>query len=155
MVAMCQGLSLSELNPIEKIAIESQVPKGTRLFDEGQVGDGLYLVLTGSIEVTKQGQVLATVESGAAVGEMSLVADGEKRSASAVALTGLTLIKLPASGFRALLAQNDPGALKVVLNLARVMSKRLAAINDKLIGSHSQKKEELVDFGKILNAWNF
>ena len=155
-VAVCQGLSAAERGPLEQIAVESKVKQGDRLFDEGQVGDGLYVVMFGAVQITKKNQVLATLESGAAVGEMSLIVEGERRSASAVALTDVSLITLPAAAFRGLLAKNDPGALKVVLNLARVMSRRLAAINDKLVDSLGQKKkEELADFGKILNEWNF
>jgi hypothetical protein len=46
----------------------------------------------------------------------------------------------------------------VVANLAQVMSKRLSAINERLVsmsGGNGKKKEELADFGKILTSWQF
>jgi len=155
-LAICQGLSAAELSALEKIAQESTLKKGGHLFKEGEPGDALYVVLSGSVDITKKEQTLATLEAGSAVGEMSLIVEGETRSASAAAQTDVTLLKLPAAAFQKLLAGNDTGALKVVHNLAKVMSKRLALINDKLVDSlGKKKKEELADFGKILNKWSF
>lgn len=155
-LAICQGLSAAELPNLEQIAVESQQKKGSKLFDEGEPGDALYVVLEGKVDITRKAQLLATLEAGSAVGEMSLVVDGEVRSATAVAASDVKLLKLPAAGFRQLLAKNDPGALKLVHNLAKVMSKRLALLNDKLVDSLGKKKtEELADFGKILNKWSF
>ena len=155
-LAICQGLTATELAPLDAIAVESTLKKGTRLFGEGEAGDALYVVLSGVVEITKKDQLLASLEAGAAVGEMSLIVEGEKRSANAYAQSDVTLIKLPAAGFQKLLAHNDPGALKVVHNLAKVMSRRLALINDKLVDTlGKKKKEELADFGKILNKWSF
>ncbi len=155
-LAICQGLSAAELAPLEKIAQESQAKKGAKLFDEGQAGDGLYVVLEGAIDITKKQQQLAKLEAGAAVGEMILIVEGETRSATATASSDAKLLKLPATGFQQLLAKNDPGALKVVHNLAKVMARRLALLNDKLVDSlGKKKKEELADFGRILNEWSF
>jgi CRP-like cAMP-binding protein len=155
-LAICQGLTTVELSTLEAIAVESSLKKGSRLFTEGEPGDALYVVVSGAVEITKKDQLLATLEAGAAVGEMSLIVEGETRSANAYAQSDVTLIKLPAAGFQKLLGQNDTGALKVVHNLAKVMSKRLSLINDKLVDSlGKKKKEELADFGKILNKWSF
>ena len=54
-----------------------------------------------------------------------------------------------------LLKGNSLAALKVFANLAQVLSRRLALINDKFVDSKGQKREELADFGKILNRWAF
>ena len=44
----------------------------------------------------------------------------------------------------------------MVHNLAKVMARRLANLNDKLVDSlGKKKKEELADFGRILNEWSF
>ena len=57
-----------------------------------------------------------------------------------------------------LLKADHVAALKVVANLAQVMSKRLAAINEKLVtslGEKGKKREELADFNRILTRWDF
>ena len=55
------------------------------------------------------------------------------------------------------IGEDNIAALKVVHNLAQVMSKRLALINEKLVDSlgKTKKKEELADFSRILNRWSF
>ena len=62
------------------------------------------------------------------------------------------------NGYAGLLKGDSVAALKVVSNLAAVMSKRLAAINERLVtlsAPSGKKKEELADFGRILTSWQF
>jgi hypothetical protein len=46
-------------------------------------------------------------------------------------------------------------ALKLVLNLARVMSRRLLQMNEKLVEGQGTRREELSAFQKVLNDWSF
>src|SRR5205807_1559603 len=103
--------------------------KGDMLFREGEVGDSLYVVLEGSVEVTKKDkagkeQSLAKISDGSVIGEMSLVSGNAARSASAVALTDLKLLKVPAKRFSKLLSEDSVAALKIVHNVAQVLSRR-------------------------------
>jgi CRP-like cAMP-binding protein len=86
------------------------------------------------------------------------VGEGEVRSATATALTDAKLLTVPSKRVQKMLKGDDVAALKVVANLAQVMSKRLSAINERLVsmsGGSGKKKEELADFGKILTSWQF
>ena len=62
---------------------------------------------------------------------------------------------MPTKRVQKLLKANSLAALKVFANLAQVLSRRLALINDKFVDSKGKKREELADFGKILNRWAF
>lgn len=153
---ICAGLSPAQAAELVEIAEETQAPKGAVLFAEGTPGDALFVVLAGQVEVSKRGTALATLGAGSVLGEMGLLG-GEQRSATATALTDLTLLRIGSTRFQQRLAADNLAALKVTRNLAQVMSKRLAQINDKLVENlgKTQKKEELADFSRILTNWSF
>ena len=81
--------------------------------------------------------------------------NGDPRSATATTSTEVRLLTVPSKRVQKLLKADSLAALKVVANLAAVLSKRLALINDKFVDSRGKKREELADFGKILNKWAF
>ena len=153
---MCQGLSPSNIEELVAIGEEKAIKRGGTLFREGEPGDLLIVVLDGRVEVTKREAVLATLEAGSVLGEMSLLG-GDTRSATATATTEVKYLAIPHGPFQKLLGKNNIAALKVVNNLAQVMSKRLSLINEKLVDSlgKTKKKEELADFSRILNRWSF
>ena len=155
-IPMCHGLSPSDVGDLIGIADESAAKKGVELFHEGDAGDSLLVVLEGQVEVTKRQASLARLDAGSVLGEMSLL-DGDTRSATATALSDVKFLTISNERFQKLLAKDNVAALKIVHNLAQVMSKRLALINEKWVDSldKGQKKEELADFGRILNRWSF
>lgn len=150
------GLTVAEAAAFFEVAVETPVPEGGTLFREGDEGDALHVVLEGEVQVTRKGVELARLGRHAVLGEMSLVGEGEVRSATAVALTELKLLTVPSQRVQKMLKADEVAALKVVANLAQVMSRRLAAINERLVTmSAGKKKEELADFGRILSTWRF
>lgn len=157
-----RGLAADEIAPLLEIAQELSLAAGTTVFAEGDRGDGLYFVLQGTVEVRKRGNAgaphaLAMVSEGGVLGEMSLLGETRMRSASAVAIGDIKLLKLASDRFGALLDDGQVGALKLAVNLARVMSRRLWLMDEKLLElmDPSRKKKELVDFQRILNEWKF
>ena len=160
---MCRGLTAAEATSIAEIAEQQPLPKGALIFQESDAGDALYLVVSGQVEIVKRDKggierQLAVLEAGAVVGEMTLVSEETRRSATARALTPLTLVKIPGARFRELVAKDNVAALKLVRNFAQVMSKRLLAMDEKVVEALSAaggKKEELGDFNKLLQGWSF
>lgn len=151
------GLTVAEAAAFFEVAVEASVAKGATLFREGDDGDALHVILEGEMQITRKGVELAKLGKHAVLGEMSLVGEGEVRSATAVALTDVKLLTVPSKRVQKMLKGDDVAALKVVANLAQVMSKRLAAINERLVtmSGGGKKKEELADFGRILTTWQF
>lgn len=159
---ICRGLSEQEVGAVFDVAEEATVARGQHLFKEGDPGDALYVVLGGHLEITKRDrngseQVLAKLGEGSVVGEMSLLGGDATRSASALATSDLRLLKLPANRFSKLLRQEHVAALKMVHNLAQVMSRRLFLMDEKLVDllDKGKRKEELADFHRILTNWSF
>lgn len=158
---LCQGLDATQIGVIASIAEQKHLPKGETLFTEGDKGDGLYVVIVGSLAISKKdrsgtSQSIANVGGGSVLGEMSLI-NNSARSATATANTDADLVKIPSEAFTFLLQHDNVTAFKVVYNLAQVMSRRLLLMDEKLVDmmDKGRKKEELADFQKILTKWAF
>lgn len=152
------GLTVTEAAEFFEVAVEVSEDKGKVLFREGDEGDALLVILEGEVTVSKRGVELARLGKHAVLGEMTLVDEKEARSATATAQSEVKLLKVPSKRVQKLLKGDNVAALKVVANLAQVMSKRLAAINEKLVislGDKGKKREELADFNRILTRWEF
>ena len=129
---LCRTLSEAELDAIAGIVEPRQVAAGKDLFREGDPGDGLFVVISGEINVTKRApsgeHSLARLGPGGVLGEMSLVT-ADARSATGRALGDARVLHLPAARFRALLAADSVAAHKVVAAIAELLARRLATMN--------------------------
>jgi CRP/FNR family transcriptional regulator, cyclic AMP receptor protein len=131
-VALFSDLEGEELERFSHVAVPRSFPAGTRVFHEGDDSDACYIVKEGSFRVTREHSdgraiTLATLGPGEIFGELAML-DGDKRSASAEALTEGELLALPANDVRALLARHPEISLKLVAGLVR----RLRAANVRL-----------------------
>jgi CRP-like cAMP-binding protein len=161
-IPVCRGLKESEVVEIFEISEEVSAKKGDRLFHEGETGDSLYIVLEGSADVLKKDkagkeQQLAKVSDGSVIGEMSLITGDAARSASVVAATEMKMLKIPSKRFARLLGADSVAALKIIHNIAQVLSRRLLLMDEKLVDvlDKGKRKEELQDFQRILTNWSF
>ena len=154
-----EGLTTAEVAEVLEVALEREEPAGAVLFEEGDPGDALRLVLEGEVVISSHGVELARVGRHAVLGGMSLLAEREVRSATATVARAATLLKVPSRRVQRLLEAGHLGAYKVVANLARVMSRRLRAVNDQLVaaqkGAKGGRTEQLADFRRILTRWEF
>lgn len=131
-VPLFADLEEGELERFSHVAVPRSFPAGTRVFHEGDSSDACYIVSEGNFRVTREHSdgraiTLATLGPGEIFGELAML-DGDKRSASAEAITDGTLLALPANDVRSLLARNPEIALKLVAGLVR----RLRAANARL-----------------------
>src|SRR4051812_25759521 len=105
---ICRGLTEAEVKQVFDTAEEESAKKGAWLFREGAAGDTLFIVLDGTVEVTKQlkdgsQQPLARLGDGSVLGEMSLLNGNAARSASALAATDVRMLKLTSVRFAKLM----------------------------------------------------
>jgi CRP-like cAMP-binding protein len=129
---LCRTLSGAELDAIAAIVESRNIAASEALFREGDPGDGLFLVISGEINVTKRTpsgeHALARLGPGSVLGEMSLVT-ADARSASGRALVDSRVLHMSAARFRDLLAADSVAAHKVLAAIAEVLARRLAAMN--------------------------
>ena len=96
---------------------------GQTIFQEGEPGDALYIVVEGQVDIRTGEQLLETLNSGDILGEMALI-DDQPRMASAIARTDCLLTPVNRPHFLALIQRNPRFALQVM----RVMADRLRRV---------------------------
>src|SRR5262249_58363225 len=138
-----------------------KVPAQQPLFREGDPGDGLLLLLSGSAEVVKRDptgkhQILAVLTAPAVLGEMAALEPGGKRTASALAVTPVELAFLPGGELRAKVSAGEAGALKLAAGIARILARRLNHVNALLVQllTAAPHIEQLVAFQRALDRWD-
>lgn len=113
-------------------------PAGARIFREGDAGDAIYYVLSGTVALEKQGDLaakrLAVFGPGEYFGEMAALA-GTPRSATALALADARLAVVDKPTFQHLLRESEA--------VARLM---LAEFSRRIIRTNEQL-EELIQSG--------
>ncbi len=122
-------LTPDELDILSRHIENKKVPKGMVLCKEGAVGDSLFYIIEGKIEIKKEATdgrqtVLAQFHKGSTVGEMSLVEESP-RSATATALEDVELLILTREKFEKILSDEPPVGVKILRNIARSLSTRL------------------------------
>lgn len=109
---------------------------GDDVFSEGDVGDSMYVIADGSIDILRKNpkgelHAIATLEPPQFFGEMSLL-DKEYRSATVRAKTAARLLQLSNENLHIFAKNFRNGFTWVVVNIARVMSSRLREVNRRL-----------------------
>jgi len=92
----CRNLSPEDVALIRSQGVGRQFPVNAEVFHEGDPGDGLYIILEGSVDIVTrlpsgQNCVLSHMDTGDYFGEMA-VFDGEPRSATALVREALDAV---------------------------------------------------------------
>lgn len=126
-------LSNQELEAMASVLVERRFDKGATIFAEGALGDGLYVVAQGEVEVLRHGGAtpLATLGPGDTFGEMALV-DTEYRSATVRASSDTVTLQLTPEAFTRFRKEHREGCTWLILNIARLLSVRLREANLRL-----------------------
>ncbi|MFO0523457.1 MAG: Crp/Fnr family transcriptional regulator [bacterium] len=100
---------------------------GQVIFQAGEPGDCMFVVLEGQVELSVRGKVLERLGPGGVMGEMALI-DNEPRSASAITLADTRVVPIRRDRFDALV-QEDPG---FSIQLMRIIVGRLRRMDQKI-----------------------
>ena len=122
------------------------------IFNEGEPGDCLFLVVEGSVRISKMGrggkqETLGLVQPGNFFGEMALI-DGQPRSAQATAAAPTILGKIDHGSFERIL-EHAPRDLH--MNFLRSVVERLRGINSHFI-TELMRSERLSLVGSMANS---
>lgn len=132
-----EGLLPEEIEMLAELTQQRKFEQGEAVFEHGDVGDSLYLLVEGSVEVLHKGadgneHLITVLDAPEFFGEMSLI-DKEYRSATIRAKTEALLLCLTNENLHSFARVYKNGFTLVVINIARVMSARLRETNQKLI----------------------
>jgi serine phosphatase RsbU (regulator of sigma subunit) len=107
------------------------VPAGQTIFEEGQAGEVMYVVIEGEVYITMQGKRLNHLKPGDIFGEMGLIEQGD-RSAAATAVTDCVILPINLEQFTTLVRKQPDFALRV-MNYMSVRSRRMMTEEVKLL----------------------
>ncbi|MFZ4537117.1 cyclic nucleotide-binding domain-containing protein [Propionivibrio sp.] len=100
---------------------------GEAVFEEGVAGEEMFVVLSGTIEIVKQGASgplpVATLTKGEMFGEMALVDSGVRSAGAIAGASGASVVRIDEARFVYLVSQQPAFGLSVM----RIMARRLAA----------------------------
>src|SRR4249919_4347979 len=114
-------LSRSELRVVDGLLHERRYLKGEIIFDEGEEGQALYVIISGRVLICRQGEPetgrISEIDAGVVFGELALL-DNAPRSAQARAVEDCVLASLSRVDFESLLDSHAVTASKISLQLA-------------------------------------
>lgn len=118
------------------------------IFNEGDMGTFMCLIIEGNVSVQKVNQEgenveLAILNKGRTFGEMAVL-DGERRSATCIAATDCTLLILSKDSLEKMILESSKVAAKVIRAIAISLSRRLRMADGKIVDYQVYGK--LVDF---------
>jgi len=120
-----------ELLAIAGLTRPTRYPAGQPVFQERDLGQAMYLVVSGRLGVIKGGQEISRLNKGAFFGEMSML-DQPRRSATVRSLEDSELLVITRDAFFALLKRDPTLAVKVLWNMLRHVSARLRTTSEQL-----------------------
>jgi CRP-like cAMP-binding protein len=135
-VDLFAGLKPEALTLISKVATEEMHALGTKIFQHGDAGDKLYLILEGRVRISREvpgmgEEALAVLGPGQVFGEMALL-DESPRSADARVHERCRVLAIPKDGFDDLLFMHKDLAYEVLWSMVRMLVGRLRETTDKL-----------------------
>lgn len=117
-------LPVEELAPLARAAEERSARAGETICAEGELGDELFVILHGRVEVFHEGQRLSELGPGEAFGELSVL-DAEPRSATVKALEPTELLAIGSDEFYEVLREQGELAEGII----RLLTTRLREAN--------------------------
>ncbi len=144
-IELFSGLTGNEILELLAASDDLSFNVGDMVFQAGDTGRALYLLLEGSVEidldVPKLGErVLAELESGSVFGEMSFF-HPSPHAATVKCLTSARIMRLSRNQFDVLAAENPHLALCVTTNAAEILAARLHHTDEWIAETLTHQRE--------------
>ncbi|MGH3092202.1 MAG: cyclic nucleotide-binding domain-containing protein [Gaiellaceae bacterium] len=108
------ALSRAELVELAKLTEDLEVEEGKVLAREGAIGQEFFVIVDGEVSVSKDGRELRTLGPGDFFGEIALIWDSPRRTATVTATSPLRFFVLTRQSFKSLI-DHQPQIEKRVL----------------------------------------
>ncbi len=146
-IPILQNLDESELRSFLEIARRVQFPRGKTILKEGEIGDTMYIIAEGTVEISKtlvmklsredfqdRDKILTklSAEDHAIFGEVALF-EQNKRTATVVALTDCRLLEISKTDFLRLADQNPRIGYKITRNITQLLCSRLRKADEDTV----------------------
>jgi len=129
-------MTQTELENTAPAFFEKKFTAGAVLFVEGMIGEVLYLIEKGLVEIVRNGKdgrevVLATLKPGEFLGEMSLL-DNLPRTATARTSGETVCLAMTKKSFHQLVEKHPGIAVKLLMMFLRTANDRLRKANESI-----------------------
>jgi CRP-like cAMP-binding protein len=128
-------------SPFERYIV--QHPMGEIIFSEGEIGNDMFILQAGTVELIKaiagETKVLATLEKGDFFGEMSVLED-LPRTATARAKTDVEVVRINGATFDTMLKSNTEIAIRMMRKLSRRL-REVTSMLEEALGRRVQEEE--------------
>ena len=140
-IPLFRNLDEKDLAAIAGLLIDRKFPRDAIIFEDGSLGDYMYLIQEGQVKVTKMSEdgrekILEMLGPGDFFGEMALL-DREPRSASVKTTTACVLLALSRMDFLGLLKQDH----ELTLELLRELARRIRETDEQIRGLSFERVE--------------
>ena len=135
--ALLEDLSTDEADALGSLMPLVRARAGQALIKEGDVGDWMLLLLSGTVDVVKTSDAgvvsrLAVIKQGAAVGEMSML-DAAPRYATCVAIEDVQAGVLTRAVIARLIQDHPAIGAKLLVKLTQLLAQRLRNTSNQLV----------------------
>ena len=117
-VTFFSACSRKDLQKVAKRSEDRRVAAGTTIVNEGENGTEFFVILDGTVSVSRQGRQIATLGPGSGFGELALLLDKAPRNATVVADTDVGLVVVGQHEFEGLLDEAPGFARKMLAGTA-------------------------------------
>jgi hypothetical protein len=131
-VPLFQHLTYRERVAVLAIAQSRVYEAGATIVEQGTIGSEMFLIVDGSAVVERDRRTIATLGAGGHFGEMAIVDNGA-RSATVRARTRTDVLTIAQAEINGLMREDPSLGVKVLWNLAQVLSTRLRATSQEVI----------------------
>jgi CRP/FNR family transcriptional regulator, cyclic AMP receptor protein len=133
-VNLFSSLKINEIEAISRITALKRYSKGYVVFQEGETGDALYIIVNGKVKVSIYGEdgreyILDIIGKDGFFGELSLI-DELPRSANIMTTEDSTFLVIKRVEFSKLLVENPV----ITISILKTLSKRLRAADERIRG---------------------
>jgi CRP-like cAMP-binding protein len=131
-------LSDAELDVIGHKIVVEDFSEGKSIFREGEPTRGIYLVKSGTVEISKTThdgwkQRLAILSANQIFGELSIIENKKTHGADATAIEPTQVYRIRTEDFKALERTNANMMYKITKTIARITSNNVHAMNEKML----------------------
>ena len=135
-----KGYNKAQLREVARLAEQVRVGEGKILIREGQFGKEFFLILSGTVEVTRKGRVVNALGPGDFFGELAAL-NRAPRNATVTALSDLDLLIIGRREFNAML--EIPRFRDALFER---MANRLQIVDAQLATASMGRQEALIPF---------
>jgi len=144
---LLENFSSAEVRLLAHFMFVYKADPGVEVIREGDGGDFMLMVLEGEVEVHKRDrwntpQLLATVQAGRTLGEMSMI-DGEARFATCIATSPAVIAVLDRESLARIIVEQPLLGAKILMELVLMLSQRLRTTSQRLLGLLDEQSHSL------------